>query len=363
MKQEIIDEKTRELEALLIAHKGERHLIAMQDFPDPDSISCAFAYQLIAQKYAIDTEIFYCGRVSHQENIALIHLLDINLVRWQEEYLSGERFQGAVFVDTQGTTSHLSQLVAAAGIPVFAIIDHHEMQEMAQEPLFLDMRSCEACASIFVHYIASGILTLQPSNPIHHKLATALMHGIVSDTGSMTRATQFDFIQAAFLQPLCDVDLLIEIRHQQRSHKVMEVIRKALASREAREGLSLSGVGFIRAEERDAIPQAADFLLTEENVHTVVVYGVVTDAQKGDVIHGSLRTVKLTFGPDAFLKEALGRDANGEYYGGGKAMSGGFEIPLDFLSGADDPELMRLKWEAYNSKIRQKFFTRIGVEH
>ena len=30
--------------ALLNAHRGERHIVALQDYPDPDAISAALAY-------------------------------------------------------------------------------------------------------------------------------------------------------------------------------------------------------------------------------------------------------------------------------------------------------------------------------
>ena len=45
------------------------------------------------------------------------------------------------------------------------------------------------------------------------------------------------------------------------------------------ESFSIAGVGYLRAEDRDGIPQAADFLVTEENIHTAVVYGIVTGTE------------------------------------------------------------------------------------
>ena len=193
-------------------------------------------------------------------------------------------------------------------------------------------------------------------------MATALMHGIISETGSMISALPLDFNSAALLQPFIDNELLVEILHQQRSHRVMEVIRLALENRVVREGYCFSGVGYLRASDRDAIPQAADFLITEATVHTAVVYGIVTHSHGGESISGSLRTTEVALGPDSFLKEALGRTEDGTFYGGGKSNAGGFEIPLGFLSGHDDSELAHLKWKAFDEKIRKKFFVKIGVE-
>ncbi|WP_041640683.1 DHH family phosphoesterase [Magnetococcus marinus] len=357
---ELSAEKTQELRELLSRCEGQRHAVVLQDFPDPDAISCGFAYAILADAFGIETELIFGGRVSHQENIALINLLDIELIQIVESsLLNQERFQGAVFVDSQGTTSNLTQPIKDAEIPILVVIDHHANQNFLT-PEFFDLRKVGACASILTSYFMDEMVVLKTTKPEHRRLATALMHGIISDTGAMIGAAQLDFQAAAFLQPMCDGDMLTEIMHQQRSHRVMEVIRQALANRIAREGICLSGVGTIRAEDRDAIPQAAEFLLTEETVHTAIVFGLVTYPDNRESVQGSLRTTKHSLNPDTFLKETLGQSHTGEYYGGGKAMAGGFEIPLGFLSGADDPELAAMKWEAYNAKIRKKFFSKIG---
>src|SRR5262249_30020385 len=85
-------------------------------------------------------------------------------------------------------------------------------------------------------------------------------------------------------------------------------------------GYSVAGVGYLRWSDRDAIPQAADFLLTEENVHTSVVYGLLDEQGGREAISGSLRTHKSTLRVDRFLKDALGDDLAG---GGGRAGGSG----------------------------------------
>jgi len=54
-------QKVSKLEAVLEAHKGETHVIALQDFPDPDAIASAFAHKLICLKYGIEADIVYTG--------------------------------------------------------------------------------------------------------------------------------------------------------------------------------------------------------------------------------------------------------------------------------------------------------------
>ncbi|MEO5331232.1 MAG: DHH family phosphoesterase [Magnetococcus sp. YQC-5] len=354
--------KATQLEAMLAGRAGEKHAVILQDFPDPDAISCGYAYHILAAERGIHAELIYGGRISHQENIALINLLEIPVTEWISDEIPRNHFQGCVFLDNQGTTSNLVDQLEAAKVPVLAVVDHHDLQNRLEAPLFSDIRPVGACASIFAHYLAEGLVNLRPSKPEHRRLATALMHGIISETGSMIQAQPFDFTAAAFLQPYYDIDLLMDILHQRRNHKVMEVIRLALANRVIRAGLCLSGVGYLRGDDRDAIPQAADFLLTEDTVHTAVVYGIVTLADGAECIHGSLRTSKNSLGPDAFLKDVLGRTEQGIFYGGGKAGAGGFEISLGFLSGSDSEDLAQVKWNAFDAKIRKKFFKKIGME-
>jgi nanoRNase/pAp phosphatase (c-di-AMP/oligoRNAs hydrolase) len=110
----------------------------------------------------------------------------------------------------------------------------------------------------------------------HVMLATALTHGIITDTIGLTRASREDFHAAGFLSDFRDADLLQQIMNQARPKKTMEVIHRALEDKVTVESFFIAAVGYLRAEDRDAIPQTTDFLVTEENIHTAVVYGIVT---------------------------------------------------------------------------------------
>jgi nanoRNase/pAp phosphatase (c-di-AMP/oligoRNAs hydrolase) len=352
--------KAEELDALLNAHRGERHIIVVQSFPDPDAISSAFAHQMIAARHDIECDIAYDGRVSHHENIALIELLHLRLLRVCE-YDDLKHYQGSVFIDTQGTTSGLTDRLCDAGVPALAIIDHHELQGVV-EAQYTDIRAgANATATIYTEYLESGLLRLERSDPDHKRLATALMHGIRSETGGLLRAERDDFVAAAYLAEFVDRETLAAILSNQRSRNAMDVIQAALASREARNNYSVASVGYLRYEDRDAIPQAADFLLTEENVHTAIVYGLVIESGR-EMIIGSLRTKKATLNPDAFLKEALGGPQAGRYFGGGRREAGGFEIAIGFLAGSYDDEFMKWKWRLYDDQVKRKLWARLGVE-
>jgi nanoRNase/pAp phosphatase (c-di-AMP/oligoRNAs hydrolase) len=355
------DERAHAFRELLERHRGEAQIVALQDFPDPDAIASALAYRTLAAAFDIRVDIAYEGRISHQENLALVHLLDIELTRYSDA-LSLEQYRGAVFIDNQGTTTRLTDRLAEAQVPVVAVIDHHAPQGVLH-PEFSDIRPVGAAVTIMTDYLrGSGIVTLDLEKEGHVALATALMHGLRSETNGFIRAGPEEYVAAAYLSRYMDPQLLESILHVQRSRGTMEVIRIALTDRLVMAGFSLAGVGYLRPGDRDAIPQATDFLLTEENVHTAICYGILLGEGEREAVVGSVRTAKVTMDVDQFLKRALGSDARGRYYGGGRSRAGGFEIPIGFLEGATDPEQVRLKWVAFNRQIRGKLLHAAGLE-
>ncbi|MEH1826258.1 bifunctional oligoribonuclease/PAP phosphatase NrnA [Nostoc sp. C052] len=355
----LAQQKSEELQKTLLAHRHDRQLVILQDFPDPDALSCAWAYQLIAQQYDIKCEIIYAGALSHQENIALVRLTNLPIQRWTMQTLKTKDlscYQGFVLIDNQGTTSQLLSAVQQAKIPLVVLIDHHSIQgDLHSE--FEDIRPyVRATATIFTQYLQTGLLALDSSINQHVKCATALMHGLRSDTNRLMQAQEEDFMAAAYLSRFYDAQLLNAILQANRSKRVMDVIERSLKNRIVQNNFSIAGVGYLRYEDRDAIPQAADFLVTEENVHTAVVYGIVHDEDEElEIVIGSLRTSKLTLDPDEFIKEAFGQDSAGRFFGGGRTSAGGFEIPMGFLSGSNENSAYaKMKWEVFDAQIKQK---------
>ena len=101
-------ELANRLAHVLEAHRGERHLIVLHSFPDPDAISSAYAHRLLSREFDIETDITYCGKISHQQNIALVRLSGIELVPY-DQIMDLSSYDGAVYVDNQGTTCWLGK--------------------------------------------------------------------------------------------------------------------------------------------------------------------------------------------------------------------------------------------------------------
>ena len=68
--------------------------------------------------------------------------------------------------------------------------------------------------------------------------------------------------------------------------------------------------------------------------------------------------------PDEFVKEALGKNPQGRYYGGGREMAGGFEIPMGFFGGSNDNrDYTKLKWELVDAQIKQKLLRLVNPQN
>lgn len=89
------------LTEMLEPHRGERHVIAVHDYPDPDAIASAYAHRLISAEFDIEAYILYTGEISHRQNIALVRLLGIDLIEYDDS-LDLEPYQAAILVDHPG---------------------------------------------------------------------------------------------------------------------------------------------------------------------------------------------------------------------------------------------------------------------
>src|SRR5687768_3355624 len=79
-----VTKPTERLRHVLEGHRGERHVIAIRGYPDPDSIGSAMAHAYVCQQFEIEPTILYFDDISHQENRALVKKLSIEMVRYAD---------------------------------------------------------------------------------------------------------------------------------------------------------------------------------------------------------------------------------------------------------------------------------------
>jgi nanoRNase/pAp phosphatase (c-di-AMP/oligoRNAs hydrolase) len=321
-------DRARAFAEALSAAKGKHLLIPLRGHPDPDGIASALAQAHIAARLGVaKTTIGYTHDLSHRENRALVKLLGLEL-RKMKSLKEIEPVDCFGLVDAHDLEPDLAD---TANIEILTIVDHHRATT-PPKARFVDLRlEVGATATIFVEYL-NELAPLAADAEEDRRIATALMHGLSTDTDDFTLARATDFRAAAQIAEVCDRDLLQDLSRHLIAPHAMDVIARSLSALVVRRNFAMSGVGFVPEGERDTIAQAADFLIRREDIDTVVVYGVVGEKY----IEGSLRTHSASVDPAVWLEQAFGTDEKGRPYGGGRRDKGGFRIPIGFLGRATD---------------------------
>ncbi len=342
--------KMEEFYSTLKKAENQSVLVVIKGYPDPDSIASSLAFQFIGGFYGIESTILHFDEISHQENKALVKKLGIELVQYEDGF-DFSSYKYLVFNDTQTTDL---PIVLPKEMSPLILVDHHKNLDV-KEAIFTDIRenSGSTCA-IYTEYLIQGPVNLEAGDSEAVRLATALMHGIRSDTDNFILANEIDFLAAAYLGHLTDRDLLSIISHQSISAKTMDITQTALEKKVIKGTYLFAGVGFVREEDRDGIAQAADYLLRREGIETVIVFGVVGNRY----IDGSLRTTSHTLDPDKWIKDLFGVSEEGKPYGGGRRDKGGFQLPLSVFSRCKDKDLL---WKVAEHTIEDIFYKKIGI--
>ena len=116
-----------------------------------------------------------------------------------------------------------------------------------------------------------------------------------------------------------------------------------------RSGYLFSDVGYVM--NRDALPQAADLLITLEGVNTVLVYGITDNAI---VISARNRDIRLHIGNA--LSEAFGDMGDA----GGHPNMAAATLPLHYFGKVEDKARLL---EIVIEPVLQKFKTLVGLEN
>ncbi|RMG12032.1 MAG: bifunctional oligoribonuclease/PAP phosphatase NrnA [Deltaproteobacteria bacterium] len=342
--------RVEELETVLEAVRGQRILIAIKGYPDPDSIGSALAHQYLCRGHGVEADIVHFEDLSHPENRALVKRLEIDMTLFSEG-VDLSAYAGYCCVDTQ--TADLPVPVPS-GLRCLSLVDHHKWLGPVDAE-FVDVREdAGSTCAIYCEYLQEGRVTLEARTPEVTRLATAMMHGIRTDTDDFLLARPIDFEASAYLAPYVDRELLAVISRESISSKSMDILQIALDKKVIKNNYIIAGVGYVRDEDRDGIGEAADYMLRREGVDTVLVYGIVG----GTTIDGSFRTTSNTVDPDKWMKDLFGCDAAGKAYGGGRRDKGGFQIPLGIFARCSNRDLL---WETVRTTIEDIFFEKIGA--
>src|SRR5437660_648577 len=195
---------------LTLARRSDRFLAGLADAtavtfvshvqPDPDSLGSMMGLaHLVETVLDKPTLLTRDGIISRAENRAMVEVLEIDLtpiedVAWRE----GEK---VVMVDSQPKTGRHT---FNGGVPLYAVIDHHDTPGDLEEVPFIDIRTnLGATCSLVTSYL------MEQEVAIPRRLATALLYGIETEVSGYPReASSRDDSALLYLYPLADKNLI-----------------------------------------------------------------------------------------------------------------------------------------------------------
>jgi nanoRNase/pAp phosphatase (c-di-AMP/oligoRNAs hydrolase) len=242
---------------------ADKIALLLQPDPDPDGIAAALGLRCLLGRNKVSTPIVSFGRVTRPENLAMLKLLDLEVITIKPEELS--QYDRVALLDTQ--PGHFSFPLPR----VDAIIDHHPIVGNYGEVPYVDIRSKYGATSTIMTEYLRGLAV-----NIGQRLATALLYGIKSDTLHLNREViDSDLYAFMSLYPLINYNLLRRMEKPEIPLKFAHNLAHALNTMENKETVLVSSLGKVSRE--DLIPQIADFLLQFEGMEWVVCVGLFND--------------------------------------------------------------------------------------
>jgi nanoRNase/pAp phosphatase (c-di-AMP/oligoRNAs hydrolase) len=314
--------------------------IICHDNPDPDTLASALALGRIGAHVGVESiQKFYRGDISHQQNRAFVNLLDIELDTYDADDIGSMECIALVDSAGPGKNNGIDEEVT-----VDLVIDHH----VANTPdgPFRDIREeYSSTTEILVEYLHALDIRPQP------RLATAMQFAIRQDTDEYLRQASSNMHeQAQYLHEFTDMELLRKMAKPPVSETTLDALGTAIATRTVRSSYLIANVG--RITERDAVPQATDYLLQLEGVETVLVFGI-----NGRKIHVSARSKDPRVQLGELLEEIFGDVGSA---GGHDGMAAA-QLPLGIFGDVSEFEddLIRIA----DNLIEQRVFEATGHDN
>ncbi|MEM4782175.1 MAG: DHH family phosphoesterase [Halalkalicoccus sp.] len=333
--------RARHLRSLLVGIEGELAVV-LHDNPDPDAMASGIALARLARAVGTEAEAYYAGEITHQENRALVNVLelDADLVE-MDGYEDIENCEAIALVDHSlpGVNDRLPE-----DTPIDVVIDHHPSPGPV-EARHLDVRSdVGSTSTMLVEYLDALEVGISEG------LATALLFGIRTDTADFSRGvSELDFESTSTLLGLVDTGVLDQIERPTISSETLETLARAIENARVEDGVCMTCVGNLR--DRDALAQAADYLLNMEDVIATLVYGF-----SDETIYISARAHGPAFDIGETLREAFDQIGSA----GGHARMAGAQIPIGFL-GEEIENNEELLTQIVREVIDDRFFETLSV--
>ena len=299
-------------------------LIVCHDNPDPDALASAMAMKHLCESIGHDATIIHGGMIEHQQNQAMVKLLDLDVRRlildWEVEDLLKE---SDLVICVDFSHPGANNILPESCVP-HIVIDHHTSEIRPAGDVILVRSEFAATSSL----IAS--ILMNSETELTREVATALAFGIRTDTLGFTRSfNAVDLRALSWLGAWIDWDLMRSFESPPRSQEVLAIFRQALTDATLDNGLMLAPI--TQMTDRDALSQVADFLLPTEDVDVVIAYGT----RMGKVILSARST-----NDSIHIGRILSQTFEKGRAGGHKSLAGG-QIPFDEIDSEDSEEAMK----------------------
>ena len=293
--------------------RGRSVVIQAHDFPDHDAVGAAYALAYLLRQDGIEAKLSYGGAIQSASLTEEIETLRIPIEASSEAGI--EEDAQVIVVDGFVGNTNIS------GLPgeVYGVIDHHAPPV---EPVtrFHDIREdLGACCTIVYSYFQETGVELP------HSIATALLIGLMMDTGFMTRGVS---------QP--DLAAFNDLFFKGDWHMGSRLLKNSLSLRDLglfREAINACVVAgdfcFVPVTKectQEVMALVADFFLGLREIHFVVV--VEPDREEYRL---SVRSEDIERPADVIIRLAL----EGIGGGGGHIHMGGGSIPRDLYPGEE----------------------------
>ena len=227
---------------------------------DPDAMASALALKRIFWRKVKKTLVFHINVIKRADNLALVKLLKLDQEHVRN--LNNSDITKWAIVDSQ---PHHNKQFSRYRFDI--IIDHHPVDPDSTAP-FLDIHEdYGATSTIMTEYLRAAKIKPSP------KLATALFHGIKTDTENFARPSLPNDINAfRYLYQFANLNILKKIESSELTRKTLNSFRTAM------ENLTFfKDIAFIhmdRVNDPDILVLIADFFLKMAEATWCIVSGV-----------------------------------------------------------------------------------------
>ncbi len=288
-------------------------VIQAHDFPDHDAVGAAYALAYLLRHDGVEASLSYGGTIQSASLADEIETLRIPIEPSSEAGIAEDA--QIIVVDGFVGNSNIS------GLPgeIYGVIDHHS-PPVEPATRFHDIRDgVGACCTIVYGYFQETGIELS------HSTATALLIGLMMDTGFMTRG-----VSEPDLEAFSDLFFQGDWRMGSRLLKNSLSLRDLGLFREAINACVVAGdfcfVPVTKECTQEVMALVADFFLGLRELHFVVV--VEPDREEYRI---SVRSEDIERPADVIIRRAL----EGIGAGGGHIHMGGGSIPRDLYPGEE----------------------------